>query len=201
MSFFNTNEVTIQPDYEILPIGKYMTMVEVCEPKRTKDGLGVFIALTLNIVDGQHAGRKIFINFNIENQNKQAAEIGCSDFAKFLLALDVKVLNRPEECAYLQGKMLFATVKHRKNKASGELEIVCRIFESVNQGQGQFQQQQQQQQMMPQQQQQQFGQPPPNQDHYPSNTQNNPTQGQFQQGQPTQSGGYKPTGNMDNLPF
>lgn len=127
--YFNANEVEIvKNDFEPLPNGNYTVLVDSSEEKLTKTGTGKYVKTTLQVIGGSHAGRKIFNNFNIQNQNEKAQQIGRSDFAKFLKAVNTPQLKNLEEVV---GKTLVVTVATQKNKTTGEDQNVIKSFSSV----------------------------------------------------------------------
>ena len=63
------------PPYELLPAGKYRAQIVESEMRVTKNGMGQFLWLMLDILDGQHKGRKIFDQLNLVNPNPTTVEI------------------------------------------------------------------------------------------------------------------------------
>ena len=63
-------------DFEVLPKGEYTLKATEAEEKKTKDGNGSYIATTFEVVKGEATGRKIWMNFNINNQSDKAEKIG-----------------------------------------------------------------------------------------------------------------------------
>ena len=61
--------------YEILPAGKYRAQIVESEMRVTKNGMGQFLWLMLDILDGEHKGRKIFDQLNLVNPNPTTVEI------------------------------------------------------------------------------------------------------------------------------
>jgi hypothetical protein len=56
-------------DYDPLPKGEYMAMVTESQMKITKAGTGEYLALTMQIIEGKYADRKIWENLNLHNPN------------------------------------------------------------------------------------------------------------------------------------
>lgn len=68
---------TVEPSSprELLPAGEYLVQIVESEMVETKAGDGQMLKLTLDIVDGPHAGRKLWDNLNLVNRNQTAVEI------------------------------------------------------------------------------------------------------------------------------
>jgi hypothetical protein len=62
-------------DYDPLPKGEYMAMVTESQMKITKAGTGEYLALTMQIIEGKYADRKIWENLNLHNPNEVAENI------------------------------------------------------------------------------------------------------------------------------
>ena len=86
---FDPTTVPDRPSNDILPIDTYIAQVTDSAFKPTKNGKGRFVALTLTIIDGKYAGRKMFDNLNIVNENKQAMDIANSTLKELMAAVGV----------------------------------------------------------------------------------------------------------------
>jgi hypothetical protein len=61
--------------YELLPAGKYRAQIVESEMRVTRNGMGQFLWLMLDILEGEHKGRKIFEQLNLVNPNPTTVEI------------------------------------------------------------------------------------------------------------------------------
>ena len=129
MAYFDVNNETELPDFELLPPGDYTVMVAHASEETTRNGDGKYVGIELEVVGGVEGGRKLFSNFNIVNPSPKAVEIGRSDFAKFLRACGKPVINTPEE---VQGSTLKVTVGVKKRKDNGENQNVVKKYTAVN---------------------------------------------------------------------
>ena len=90
-SFFET----FSPDehetasYDVLPAGDYLAIVKAMEEKTTKAGTGSYIAASFQIIDGPAQGRMVWGNFNVNNPNPKAEEIGRRELADLCRAVGV----------------------------------------------------------------------------------------------------------------
>mgnify|MGYP000904713089 FL=1 len=115
---FNAATVAPQQSFKPLPAGVYSVVATDSEVKPTKNGTGQVAQFTMQVVEGEHTGRKIFARFNIANQNPEAERIGQSQFSAFCHAAGVLQVS---DTAQLHGRPVRAKVKIRKD-ASGQYE-------------------------------------------------------------------------------
>lgn len=75
---FDTSEFegTGGNDFQVMPEGEYTLKATDAEMKETKKGDGAYLAVTFEVVKGEHAGRKVWQNFNIHNPSEKAQNIG-----------------------------------------------------------------------------------------------------------------------------
>ncbi|CAB4166190.1 Protein of unknown function DUF669 [uncultured Caudovirales phage] len=72
-----------------LPKGTYQAIVMDSAIKPTKAGTGQYIELTLQVVDGPHAGRRLWDRLNVSNPNKQAEDIALAQLQSLCQAVGV----------------------------------------------------------------------------------------------------------------
>jgi hypothetical protein len=72
---FDATSVEPTTAYELLPAGKYRAQIVESEMRVTKNGMGQFLWLMLDILEGEHKGRKIFDQLNLVNPNPTNVEI------------------------------------------------------------------------------------------------------------------------------
>lgn len=76
--------------FEPLTEGDYLVRMTSCEEQTTKSGTGKYLKTCFQVVRGlkdEDKGRLIFANFNIENANKKAVDIGEKQLHHFLKAV------------------------------------------------------------------------------------------------------------------
>jgi hypothetical protein len=61
--------------HEVLPAGKYRAQIVESDMRVTRNGMGQFLWLMLDILEGPHQGRKIFDQLNLVNPNPTTVEI------------------------------------------------------------------------------------------------------------------------------
>lgn len=96
--FDATQHDTTQSDYSELPNGIYKMEVEASDVVPTKDGKGTILKTTNVVVEPEdYKGRKLFNNYNLENQSAQAQEIGQKQFAALCRAIGVSEVEDSED--------------------------------------------------------------------------------------------------------
>lgn len=61
--------------YEPIPAGHYPAQITDSEVKETKAGTGSYLSLEYTLIGDSYAGRKIWLNLNLDNPNPKAVEI------------------------------------------------------------------------------------------------------------------------------
>lgn len=96
--FDATAHDTTQTDYAELPNGIYKLEIETSEIKETSNGKGTVLKVTNVVVEPEeYKGRKLFNNYNLENESAQAQEIGQKQFAALCRAIGVAEVEDSEE--------------------------------------------------------------------------------------------------------
>ena len=70
-----------------LPEGKYNAVITDSEMRTTKAGTGHYLNFTWEITSGEHRGRKVWANYNVDNPNEKAVEIAKRDLASVCTAM------------------------------------------------------------------------------------------------------------------
>ena len=98
---------------DAIPSGTYEAVVTDSETRATKNGNGMGINLTFEILsDGPAKGRKVFAWINYENQNAKAQQIGREELASLCKAVGVTEL---EDTVQLHNLPLVITVGVDRN--------------------------------------------------------------------------------------
>lgn len=72
---FDATAVTPNAVYEPVPSGWYKCVIIESIEKPTKAQDGSYLQLTLQIIEGDHAGKKLFERLNLNNPNQTAVDI------------------------------------------------------------------------------------------------------------------------------
>lgn len=109
---FDAQSVAPQTTFTPIPAGNYLTLVTDSEIKTTSKG-GQMAVFSLQVADGQYAGRKLFARINTKNQSAEAERIGQSQLSALCHATGVLQL---QDTSQLHGKMVRVRVKIRKDE-------------------------------------------------------------------------------------
>lgn len=96
-------------DFTPLPAGRYTAHIVKTEMKATKTGNGKYLALTLEITEGEHKGRKLWDNLNLENPSTQAVEIAESTLAKICNSVGKIKIKDGDELLFAELDVVLAT--------------------------------------------------------------------------------------------
>jgi len=77
----------VRSGWDPLPPGDYTACVTSTEVKPTKAGNGEYIELTIDIIDGEHSGRKIWERLNVNNPSEQTMQIARSQLNQLATAV------------------------------------------------------------------------------------------------------------------
>ena len=109
---FNAAEIDTT-SRDAIPSGTYEAVVTDSEMRATKNGLGMGINLTFEIIsDGPAKGRKVFVWINYEHPKVEAQRIGREELASLCKAVGVTDLN---DTVQLHNLPLLITVGLDKN--------------------------------------------------------------------------------------
>lgn len=101
MANFNFNAKSVQPmaprSYDPLPNGQYEMIITKSDVKPTKAGTGHYLELEMQVISGEHSGRRHWERLNIDNPNKQAEDIAKAALAGLCLAVGVEDMEDTNE--------------------------------------------------------------------------------------------------------
>lgn len=86
-AMFNPNTTERTPR-ELLPAGRYTLQANKVE-QHWNDRGGFMLKAEFEVFDGDHAGRKVFENYNVVNTNETAQKIGREQLANLCDAIDI----------------------------------------------------------------------------------------------------------------
>jgi len=96
MVWFDATNVAPKGEYTTLSPGEYPCVVVSIETKQNKANTGTYEEVTLEVIDGEYTGRKIFDRITRSNPNTQAVQIGASQLSALLHACGNLTPARPE---------------------------------------------------------------------------------------------------------
>src|SRR5262245_32039240 len=72
---FDATGIEPAKPFDVLPPGRYPAQIVNSEMRVTKDGMGQYLWLELDVLDGPCRGRKLFDRLNLVNANPQTVEM------------------------------------------------------------------------------------------------------------------------------
>lgn len=112
---FNAENVEPNAPREPIPAGWYKCVIEASEEKPTKAQTGSYLQLTMQVIEGDHAGRKVIDRLNLNNPNQTAVEIAQRTLSSICRAVGVMT---PRDSHDLHDKPMMVKVKVKP--ASGD---------------------------------------------------------------------------------
>ena len=80
-----------------LPAGEYLAHVVKTEMKATKAKTGHYLSVQFKVLEGDHAGRVVFENLNLDNPNPIAVEIANKSLNSICQACDLEGVEDSDE--------------------------------------------------------------------------------------------------------
>ena len=111
---FDAHEVEPLKPFEVLPAGAYRAQIVESEMRVTRDGMGQFLWLMLDILEGQYQGRKLFDQLNLVNSNAKTVEIAKRTLSSICHATGRMEIN-DSEALHLIPMTIAVTVEPPKN--------------------------------------------------------------------------------------
>lgn len=115
LSGFNAENVEPNAPRDPIPAGWYKAVIEATEEKPTKAQTGSYLQLKIQVIEGEHAGRKITDRLNLNNPNATAVEIAQRTLSSICRAVGVMT---PRDSSDLMDKPMMVKVKVKP--ASGD---------------------------------------------------------------------------------
>ena len=110
---FDANNVDPAESREPIPAGWYKAVITESEEKPTKAQTGSYLQMTVEVIDGEHAGRKAFERLNLNNPNATAVEIAQRTLSSICRAVNVMT---PRQSADLHDKPFMVKIKVKPAK-------------------------------------------------------------------------------------
>lgn len=98
---FNANNVAPAESREPIPAGWYKCVIAASEEKPTKAQTGSYLQLEIQVIEGEHADRKVWDRLNLNNPNSTAVEIAQRTLSSICRAVGVMT---PRESSDLHDK-------------------------------------------------------------------------------------------------
>lgn len=112
---FNAENVEPNAPREPVPAGWYKAVISATEEKPTKAQTGSYLQLSVEIIEGEHAGRKVIDRLNLKNPNTTAVEIAQRTLSSICRAVGVMTPRSSED---LMDKPMMIKVKVKPGDAN-----------------------------------------------------------------------------------
>jgi hypothetical protein len=127
---FDANTVKPNEAFEPLPAGWYNARIIASEAKPTKDNSGGYLELQLEIIDGEHANRKVFDRLNLWNGGANAVkvcEIAQRQLSAYCHATGVLILQDSNQLHGIPLKIKLAVRTQEGFEPSNDVKAVKHI--------------------------------------------------------------------------
>jgi len=84
-------------DRSVIPAGEYLAHIVKTEFKPTKAKTGHFLAIQYKVLEGDHKGRVVFSNLNLDNPNPVAVEIANKELNSLCAACGLEGVEDSDE--------------------------------------------------------------------------------------------------------
>src|SRR5215475_9157985 len=118
MSYLAFDATAVEPKkpFEVLPPCRYVVQIVASEMRATRDGLGKYLWLELEVLEGEHRGRRLFDRLNLVNANQTTVEIAQRTLSAICHAVGKLQVQNSEELHLIP---LLADVRVQPPKTEG----------------------------------------------------------------------------------
>ena len=127
-SLGNFNADEYKDEHTPIPAGKYTAVITSSEMKPSKSG-GEYLALTIELIEGQYKGRKVFGNLNLKNANPDAEKIAKIQLSNICRAVGI---THPRDSSELHNKPLVVKLAVRPETDQFPASNDIKGYEPVN---------------------------------------------------------------------
>lgn len=122
---FNANEVEPAVGFDPIPAAKYLAVITESEMKPTKSGVGKFLQLTFQILEGEFKSRLVWARLNLDNPNATTVKIARAELSAICRAVGVMA---PKDSIELHNLPLVISVAHKKRQDTSEITNVIKGY-------------------------------------------------------------------------
>lgn len=135
---FDASQVAPSTGYDVIPKGEYVMRITDSDVVSNSAQTGTVLKLTLEVVSGEYAGRKVFDQLNLTNPNEMAVKISRERLSAYCHATGVIQLQDSQQ---LHGIPFVAKVKIKVDKNGvyddrNEISSCKKMDQSAGQGFG-----------------------------------------------------------------
>lgn len=122
---FDATAVDPKAALDPIPAANYTVVIVDSEEKPNAKGTGSYHQFTLEVIDGEHKGRKLWSRLNLNNPNAEAVKIARAELSAICRAVGVMKVN--DSCD-LHNLPMMVKVGLEKRKDTGELTNVVKGY-------------------------------------------------------------------------
>jgi len=115
---FDARIVEPSADFTPIPPGKYVAVITDSVMKPTKSGVGSYLELTFQIIEGEYKNRNLWARLNLDNPTPLTVKIAQGELSALCRAVDVMA---PRDSNELHDLPLIITVKAKKRPDTDEI--------------------------------------------------------------------------------
>ncbi|HRQ75564.1 MAG TPA: DUF669 domain-containing protein [Phycisphaerales bacterium] len=122
---FNAHEVDPNVGFDPVPAGKYLAVITATEMKPTKNGVGEYLQVELEVIEGPYKSRKVWDRLTLKHPNEMTVKIARGTLSAICRAVGVMA---PKDSVELHNLPLVISVGHKKRDDTGELTNVVKGY-------------------------------------------------------------------------
>lgn len=115
---FDANQVEPNAPFVAIPPGDYPMQIIASAMEPTSAGTGRFLKFELEIIDGEHKGRKTYDRLNLENPNQQAVDIARRQLSAVCHAVGVLTVTDSEQLHFKPMEVKLAVVPRKDRQGN-----------------------------------------------------------------------------------
>jgi hypothetical protein len=116
--FFDATQIPPTTVYEPLPAGDYEVIITESQMKPTKNGMGEYLELKMEIQSGPFQGRNLWDRLNLKNPNPKTVEIAQRTLSQLCHAVNVLQPRHPSD---LHNRPMVVKVAAKMDEMRGEM--------------------------------------------------------------------------------
>ncbi len=122
---FDANEVEPAAPRSAIPAGDYQVVIIESEEKPNSKQTGTYLQFTMEVIEGQHKGSKLWARLNLVNPSDVAVGIARAELSSICRAVGVM---KPHDSSDLHNLPFVVKVALEKRKDNGELSNVIKGY-------------------------------------------------------------------------
>ena len=114
---FDANKIPERHGFDAIPAGTYLMVVSESEQKNAKTVPNKYLELTLEVIDGMHQGRRVWVRLNLWNSSSSAVQIATKELGEIARACGIP---KPGDSSKLHNIPILVSVAIAKEEYNGQ---------------------------------------------------------------------------------